>query len=655
MRKLVLTCLASGFFVTAGLAQTLFTYGNNPVSKQEFLRVYQKNSLNKAPDYSAKALREYLDLYSLFRMKVKEAELMRLDTVQSIGRELDNYRKQLAKNYLTDEQVTNKLVKEAYDRMKEEVHVAHILIMAPPAMPPQDTMIAYRKADSLYKLLQKGKADFAVLAKEFSEDRGSKDNGGDIGYMTALQTIYSFENMAYNTPKGKVSAPFRTQLGYHIVKVLDRRPARGEVKVAQILVSVQKSRGEEGVKAAMARVDSIQQQLKAGADFSELARKYSDDKFSVNDGGVLQPFGVGRMAPAFEAAAFDLKNVGDVSKPVRTDYGFHLIKLLQKMPLKPYDSMAAQLKKRVDNDSRSQTARDIFFDKIKEKNGFKEFNDNYAAVNNALKNLPDTGKNAGTFKAADFANMNKPLFTIGGKNYTQYDYLSFAEGLTRGRLVGPREAVVRDIYNMYVNRVVNDFEEHHLEDENADFHNLMEEYRNGIMLFELMDRNVWGKASRDSAGLAAFYEKNKAKYTWDPGFTGAVYHFKDEAALKSAKPILAKKDLKDEDLMKQVNTENNPDAVTVQHGRYEFSRFKDVPQTMLAKGKVSEPVKNADGSYTVVKVEDLYNTPMVKTLDEARGYAVAEYQDYLEKQWNAELRQKYPVKVNEDVFNKMVK
>jgi len=655
MRKLVLTCLASGLFITTGLAQTLFTYGNNPVAQQEFLRVYKKNSLNKQPDYSDKALREYLDLYSLFRMKVKEAELVHLDTVQSIGRELDNYRRQLAKNYLTDEQVTNKLVKEAYDRMKEEVHVAHILIMAPPSMTPADTMVAYRKADSLYKLLSKGKADFAALAKQYSEDRGSKDNGGDIGYMTALQTIYPFENAAYNTPKGKISAPFRTQFGYHIVKVLDRRPARGEVQVAQILVNVQKSKGEEGEKAAMARIDSIQRQLKAGASFEDMARKYSDDKFSVNEGGVLQPFGVGRMAPAFEAAAFELKNVGDVSWPVRTDYGYHLIKLLKKMPLKPYDSVAAQIKKKVDNDSRSQTARDIFFEKIKQKNGFKEYNDNYTAVNNLLKSLPDTGKAAGMFKASDYTGMNKPVFAIGGKNYSQYDFLSFADNLTRGRLVGPREAVVRDIYNMYVNRVVNDFEEHNLEDENEEFHNLMDEYRNGIMLFELMDRNVWGKASRDSAGLKVFYDKNKGKYTWDPGFVGAVYRFKDEAALNAARPILAKKDLKDEDLMKQINTENNPDAVTVQHGRYEFSRFKDVPQSALAKGKASEPVKNADGSYTVVKVDELYNTPTVKTLDEARGYAVAEYQDYLEKEWNEQLRKKYPVKVNEDVFKKMVK
>lgn len=655
MRKLVLTCLASGLIFSTGQSQTLFKFGNTDVSKDDFLRIYQKNSLNKKPDFTEPALREYLDLYSLFRMKVKEAEAQHLDTLASIQNELNNYRKQLAKNYLTDEQVQNKLVLEAYDRMKEEVHVAHILIMSSSTGPSADTVEPYRKIDSIYNAITKKKAEFATLAKKYSDDRGSKDRGGDIGYISSLQTVYPFENGAYSTPVGKVSAPFRSQFGYHVVKVIDRRPARGEVKVAQILISAPKSKGQDGIDYAKKRLDSLQNDMKNGVDFKELVKKYSDDKYSVNDGGELQPFGVGSVAPAFEEAAFGLKKPGDISAPVQTDYGFHIIKLLEKMPVKPYDSIKSQLKRKVESDSRSQVAREIFFERIKQKNQFKEHKENLEPIVTRMSKIADTGKNANMFKASDYTDMNKPLFELAGKPYLQSDFIGYAEGITRGRLQGPKGAVVRDIYNMYTATVVNDLEEHRLVEEQPEFKSLMDEYKDGIMLFELMDRNVWGKASRDTAGLKSFYETRKGKYLWEPGFTGAVYHFKNDKALKEGQKLLAKKELKDEDIIKKMNSDSIPDAVSIQRGHYEFSKFNEVPKSVIAKGKITEPKKNDDGTYTVVKVNEVFDTPSPKSLDDARGYAVAEYQDFLEKDWNDKMRKKYPMKLNEDVFKSMVK
>ncbi len=652
MLKLALTCVASGILLTsAASAQTLFSYGGNPVSKQEFLRVYEKNSLNKKPDFSEPALREYLDLYSLFRMKVREADLQHLDTLPSIERELDNYRKQLAKNYLTDDEVANKLVREAYDRMKDEIHVQHILIMSPMG---SDTAIAYKRIDSISKALQAG-ANFSDLARAVTEDRGSKDNGGDLGYVTALQTVYPFENVMYNTPVGKISPAFRTQFGYHILKVLDKRSAKGEVKVAHIMVGTPKSKGDEGVAAARKRIDSAAAELKKGVPFETVVAKYSDDKFSKDNKGELQAFGVGRVAPVFEEAAFALKKPGDISAPVKTEYGFHIIKLLEKYPMKPFDSLKTSIKKKVENDSRAQTARDIFFDKIKQKNGFKE---NPAALNAMLDmvaKIPDTGKAANTFNVDDYKNMHQTLFTLAGKDYQQSDLAAFAFSLTHGRLNGPKRGTFNDIYKMYVNNVVNDFEEHKLVEENPDFKNLMEEYRDGIMLFELMDRNVWGKASRDSSGLQAFYEAHKGKYMWEPGFVGSVYKFKSDSIMKEGIKLLAQKDMKDEDLVKKLNSDNAPERVTVQHGHYEFSKFKDVPEASIVKGKVTEPVKNADGTYTVVKVDEVFKTQTQKSLDDARGYVVAEYQDFLEKQWNEQMRAKYRVVVNEDTFKSIAK
>lgn len=654
MRKLFLSCIAIST-LTGVSAQTLFTYGNKSVSKEEFLKVYQKNSMNKAPDMSEQALRDYLNLYSLFKMKVSEAKLARLDTVQSIQYELVNYRKQLAKNYLTDEAMSEKLVQEAYDRMKKDVRVAHILIMSSQFAQSKDTVAVYKKADSIYNAIIKG-ADFGKMAEMYSEDADSKKRGGDIGYITALQTVYPFESAAYNTSVGKVSKPFRTQFGYHIVKVVDVRPAIGFATVSQIMVAVSKAKGEEGMKDAQKRVDSIQSELKKGVPFEQLVEKYSDDKYSKENKGLLKPFGVGEMTPEFEKAAFSLKKSGDISGPVVTDYGIHIIKLIDKIGIKPYDSVRLVLKKKVESDSRSATAKEAYVAKIKQQNGFKEYTANYTELYDRISKIPDTGKSANTFTAAQFKDMGKPLFTFNGKEYMQNDLVRFMETMTRGKIMGARNAILKDVYSLYLNNVVTDYQEQKLVEEKPEFRALMEEYTDGIMLFELMDRNVWSKASKDTTGLKTFYETRKTKYLWEPGFTGAVYTFKNESVLKDGQKMLqGKKPATDEELMKKLNTDQMPDAVTITHGRYEFVKYKDLPQESIVKGKLSEAKKNDNGSYTIVKADDVYSTQTPKSLNEAKGYVVAEYQDYLEKKWNDEMRAKYPVKVDEPVFKSMVK
>lgn len=650
MRKLVLSCIAAGAFVS-GYGQSLFTYGPNSVSKDEFLRVYKKNSMNKKPDMSEKELRSYLDLYTLFRMKVAEAEKQQLDTVGSIDRELTNYRKQLSKNYLTDEQITNKLIREAYDRMKENVRVAHILISCPPG---SDTVAPRKKIDSIYKLVDTKAQTFEAMAMAFSDDKGSKERGGDLGYFTALQTVYPFENAAYNTAKGKISAPFRSQFGYHIVKVIDRRADKGEIKVAQILIQTSKSKGEEGKKAARMRADSVMAKLKSGISFAKLVQEYSDDKYTVADSGVMKPFGAGKMVPVFEDAAFGLKKVGDVSAPVETEYGFHIIKLLAKMPLQPFDTLQPQLKRKVENDSRAQTARDIFYDKIKAKNGFREYPDAFNEVFNKLIMIPDTGADAKTIKPGDYNYMSKPVFTLAGKNYLQSDFVAFLFNLTRGKINGPKNAVVRDAYSMYLTNTVTDFQEHRLVEENPDFKTLMAEYRDGIMLFELMDRNVWSKAAKDSTGLKAFFETRKGKYMWEPGFEGAVYKFKNKATFDTGMIMINAGKWTEEEIAKAINTQDRPDGVSVQRGRYEFSRFKDATQAELTANKI-KIMAGENGGTTAIVAKQVFTAPTAKSLDEARGYVVAEYQDFLEKQWNEKMRRDYPVKVNEQVFKSMVK
>jgi peptidyl-prolyl cis-trans isomerase SurA len=639
--------VSSMLTVFSAQAQTLFTYGPNAVSKEEFLRVYQKNNAQKKPDFSAKSVNEYLDLYSLFRMKVKEAEQMKLDTTTAVRTELNNYKGQLARTYLSDKEVTRELVKQAYERMKEEVKVAHILI---PVRPNDDTAKAYQKIDSIYNAIVSKKADFGEMAKQFSEDKSSAVKGGEIGYISALQVVYPFENAAYTTAPGQVSKPFRTQFGYHIIKVEDKRKSRGQVQVAQIMIASPKSKGEQGNADALAKMDKIQAELKGGKKFEDLAKEYSDDKFSKDKGGVMEPFGVGKLMPEFENAAFALKNPGDVAQPIKTEYGLHLIKLVKKIPLESFENVQDNITRRVENDGRAIVAKEAYQEKVKKQHGFKDYPENFAKVMSAL---PPADSKEKTFKADDFKSYTAPLFELNGKKYTQYDFMSYAEGLTKGSLLGNRETAMRDLYKMYQSTTLNDLQQEELEKNNADFRNLITEYRDGILLFDLMDKNVWSKASKDSVGLQEFYTSHKQKYQWQPGFEGTVYQSGSDVDLNKLKAELDKGGDVNEVMQKLTNA-TNPIQVSQQSGRFEFTRFP-VDQSYFAEGKTSKIFRNDDGTFSMVVANKLFKTPAERTLDEARGFAIADYQDYLEKKWNDELKAKYPVKVEEKAMKSIVK
>ncbi len=638
------------FGCSSAFAQTLFTYGGYPVSKEEFLQVYEKNSLNKKPDYSDKAVKEYLDLYARFRMKVSEAEKLHLDTVNAIATELQGYRKQLAQNYMTDKKGIETLVNEAYTRLGKEIRVAHILVKTAQYASPEDSLRAWTKINNVYDLITKKKQSFEQLAKDSSDDKGSSANGGEIGYITALQTIYPFENVAYATPKGKMSKPFRTQFGYHIIKVIDERPSRGEVKVAQILISTPAADGEAAVQAGKLRADSVMAQLKAGADFGELAKKYSDDRFTKDEGGVIPPFGVGKMTPAFEDAAFALTKPGELSGPLKTEYGFHIIKLIAKEPLKPLDSVRSTLTRAVERDYRSVLARETYTNNLKKTYGFKEFPENYKKLSIMI---PESA-----LQTAAFDNIKKdksPLFILQGKTFTAADYGNFAASMTGNRISGPKLSVMDNLYKMFTEKELYGLEEKQLDTKYPEFKALMKEYRDGIMLFELMDRNVWSKASKDSAGLEKFYETNKDKYMWGPSVTGDLYKAKNQKAADALTKALKKKNITSEEVLKAVNTEKEPDLVTLELGRFMLDRFSDAFKTQITSGGVTKASPNDDGSFTVLKADKLYKEPTFKTLAEARGFVIADYQEYLDKTWNDSLKAEYPVTVNQNVLQTIIR
>lgn len=629
----------------------LFSYGGQKVTKSEFLRMYTKNINNQKPDFSEKALREYLTLYSRFKMKVAEAEKLRMDTLQNINTELGTYKKQLAKTYLTDNEVTDKLVKEAYERMKKDVRVSHILLSIPRGT--DDTVAVYRKIDSLSKAI-KGGAYFGAIAKAMSEDKPSAAKNGDVGFFTALQIpAYAFETAAYNTPVGSVSAPIRTAFGYHLVKKTEERAARGEIQVAQIMVNVKKSEGEQGDKNSKAKIDSILTQLKKGANFETMVEKFSDDKFSKNTKGQLASFGVGQMVPAFEDAAFALKKPGEYSEPVKTDFGYHIIKYIGRTPIRPFDSVKNELKKRIEKDGRIEVAREQYTYKIKQKLGYKE---NPSALMELINAIPDSTLRNGTFMGSSYQRFNKNLFEMKEVTFSQADFANYIQDYTKGKIYGAKEGTLKSLFKNYTDKALYDYQENKLIDENDEYKNLLTEYKDGIMLFELTDKTVWSKASQDSTGLNEFYNNNKSKYMWPAGIVKAnLYRTQDEDYAKKVIAALNNPETNktQEEVAKAANGDGPQNKVVYESGKFERSRF---PKNLnLVAGKYAPYYKNDDGSYAIVDPLEIYSTPTQKTLSEARGYVISDYQEYLEKKWIADLEAAYPVKVNEATLKSMVK
>jgi peptidyl-prolyl cis-trans isomerase SurA len=629
-------------------AQNIFSYGGTQVTKEEFLRMYTKNNMSKKADMSEKALREYVTLYSRFKMKVAEAEKMKLDTIGSIVSELTNYKKQLSKSFLTDKDVINNLTKETHDRLKKEIEVAHIMITMPRGN-ERDSMNYYRRADSIYNLLITKKGNWDTLAKYLSEDKSNNTKGGLVGYITALQTPYAFETGAYNTPIGTYSKPVRTQFGYHIIKRIAERPSQGEVQVAQILIIVKKG-DDAGKIIAKAKADSIYAVCKQGKiSFDTLVKAFSQDKFSINNNGELTPFGVGAMALPFEKAAFGLKNADDISMPVETDYGYHIIKLIKKMPLKTYDEMKNELAKKIERDGRVDAAKQAFIGKLKTKYKFQEMP---LALNSMINAIPDSNVRNGNVIVNTSNKGDDKLFSIDGKSFTQTDLYEYIATANRGRLSGTKDAAMRNIYKSYVDKTMLEYEENNLANENVEFKNLIKEYRDGIILFDLTDKSVWTKASTDSIGLADYFAKNTGKYQWNPCFEGNVIKFNNEA---NAKQFLAdiKNGTAEEKAIENINATSGATANS-EKGKFEYDKM-DKSIIAVKENTYSAPFKNADNTFSIAHPVTVFLNKSNKTLNEARGYAIADYQDFLEKQWIASMENKYPVQVNEAVLKSMVK
>lgn len=648
MKKTIILALLLSFAISASFAQrspTLFHYGDQPVQLDEFLRMYTKNLNKKKPDFSKEAVDDYLRLYSLFKMKVAEADRMKLDTLPHLQQELVSYRKQLSKTYLTDGEVTKGLVREAYERTKKDVHIAHIMI--PIAGNSFDTLKSYKTIDSVYKQIKTGRMTFESAARQFSSDKQSATKGGDIGFITSMQVVYPFENVAFGTAVGKISQPFRTVYGYHIVKKLEERPARGEIQVAQIMTRVKKSLGDAGVQQAKAKIEKALAELKQNVPFKTVAEKYNEDEFSKSSFGVMPPFGVGKMVPQYEDAAFALQKPTDISGIIQTENGFHIISLVEKLPIKPFADVEKSIQKKIERDGRMKIAQDRYLNNLKNELSFSE---NTAALDEIIAAIPDsTLRGKRNFNPRVYGNMNKEIFSLGENKLTQADFAQYIQLITRGKVFGAKDFALKGLYNNYVKSVLTEYQEINLARTNPEYRNLLQEYRDGILIFELTDKKVWGKAPKDSVGIQNYYDQNKTRFMWGPSVQGKLFRAKTEEDMKKLLKEVNKVNPKPMDeIVRIVNGEGAQDKLSMREGRFEQNRFKF--KMPFKAGKYMPYQKEKDGSFTMLMVDEVYNQSSQKSLKEARGYVISEYQDYLEKQWHEELMSKYPVKINQSVL-----
>lgn len=612
----------------------IFKYGTDTVYGDEFLRVFNKNK-TKTEKPSKEEIEDYLELYTKFKIKVKEAYALKMDTVPSFVRELDGYRKTLAQPYLRDKKVTEMLVKEAYDRSLQEVRASHILISCPVNAKAHDTLIAYKKALEIRDKITVKNESFAKVAKEFSEDPSAQSNEGDLGYFTAFQMIYPFENAAYNTPIGEVSQPVRTRFGYHILNVVDKRPAKGDVKVAHIMIRLNKEAESDSGKR---RIDAIYEKVKAGEDWNRLTKEFSEDFSSKENGGEVAVFN--RATPnvpfEFKDVAYTLKNTGAISEPFRTQYGWHIVKKLEERNLPSMAEAEANIKRKIERDSRSELNREVVLARIREENNFQDL----GKLDAILKNFDEQLLN-GQWAKTD-KDKNLPIFKIGKNTYFAGDFYDYAFA-NQSRGAENLESTVEELYANYKDYENLVYEEKQLETKYEDFRNIVQEYKDGILLFELTDQQVWSKAVKDSVGLKLFYEDNKENYKWGERINYTLYSVQNPTIAKKVKK-LAKKGTP---ISKISEKYNKADALAVTMTTLTGESGKDSLLKSLPRAKGLYDLPNDGSRVKFVTVNEVIPISY-KTLEENLGQITSDYQTKLERDWINSLREKYPISVFEN-------
>ncbi len=473
--------------------KVLLTIDGEKIRVSEFKGVYEKN-LDIIKDNALKKVKKNLDLFIDFKLKVKEAYRLNLDTLPSFKKEINSYKNQLSALYLQDTVKIHQLVKDAYFRTKNEVKAKHIMIRVPKESSSKDTLEYYNKILEIRDRALKGE-DFETLASEFSDDFSARNdpktgrigNGGNLGYFTAFRMLFPFEEVAFSTEVGKISLPFKTKFGYHIIKVDDIRKSKGKIQAAHILVKDTTSTGKR-------KIDEVYSKLLANEDFKKLAKEYSEDQNSSKNGGNLGKFNPELMPKTFKEACYSLTQINSFSKPFKTRFGWHIVKLLQKHPVKPFAEMKKELEERVKNSDRIKMSKKAVVNKLKKSYNIKEHEE--------AKNILDRKDIFSISKDS----LQSSILSINKKNFTQEEFINYAKGRKHLGLT------IFDIYNKFIEDEIINYYRENLENEEPEYARTIKEYKEGLLIFEFMQQKVWNKSIKDSIGLKQYFEKNISKY-----------------------------------------------------------------------------------------------------------------------------------------------
>ncbi|UHG89234.1 peptidylprolyl isomerase [Spirosoma oryzicola] len=755
----------------------ILTLGTKAFTTDDFFQSFTKNQFS-SDSAQRTDVKNYFDLYTNLKLKVLAAEAEGRDTTEAFREEMNTYRNQLAQSYLTDKVLVESIAAEAYQRMQEEINASHILVPVTEDAAPTDTLAAYQKALDIRKQALAG-TDFAQLAQDNSQDRQTAANGGNLGYFTAFSLVYPVETAAYNTPVGQVSMPIRTRSGYHLIKVNDRRPSRGKLRVAHILVRLSPSADEAGQKAAQDRIDAAYARLQKGESFEAVCQAVSDDITSRANGGLLPAFETGRQVPAFEQAAYTLTKPGDVSKPVRTNYGWHIIKLIERKGLEPYADLAPSLRQRVMTDTRADVLRQATVQRLKKEYPVLE---EKATVEKVLAKA-DSSLLRGQWRYTEPlepALQSKSLFAVSGKPVTVnqfFDYVRQKQQPQRNPALAPAAPIasvtgspaiaMRRLLDRFEGDQLMATEEANLDKKSPEFRSLLNEIRDGVLLSQVMEQNVWERSMTDSTGQRQYFDQNAEKYRFPERAAATIIVAQNDDLLKQARQMLSGKppyqlkrsaaDLtydsnqtmltpKQRETLYDVlvTMARNPEYVVEVSGAHDAAerdsvsagriravvsylqksgvplnriaekdyqgapprRAADAPKDAAAQRRVSfqyfsndkadiakvlnsrQPSSSAGPAVTITEgifaqginpyldsidqwkegittfnragkavsvTINRVEPARAKTFAEARGAVINDYQALLEKQWLAQLRQKYPVKVNEDEIRKLGK
>lgn len=643
-RLLIFAFLLVSCFLSAQTKEVLFTIDNHAFYTDEFIRVYNKN-LDLVKDDSQKDLDKYLELFLGYKLKVEKANKLGLQNGTTYQNELKSYRNQLSKNYLNDSKVTNELVREAYERMQQEVRASHILILVDEGASPEDTLKAYTKVLDIKKRLEAGE-DFIAVAQQFSEDPSVKENNGDLGYFSAFRMVYTFENAAFNTNVGQISKPFRTRFGYHIVKVVDKRVNRGEVTVAHIMIVKQNDAAQN--EKAKTTIDDIYKKIQQGESFETLAQQFSEDKSSAPKGGVLQRFGSGQLSSeAFENIAFGLNDKNQISAPFESQFGWHIVKLIEKHPVRLFDEMKVELEEKIRKDERSMLITNSLAKTMRAK--YKVTKDVKLLAKIKAVVTDEFYSQTWVFPEKNKELNGDILIISKDKKINSKVFLNFISSKQKSNIkTKPVAKLVDELFEKFIDEQLMAYYNENLENEFPEFKNVMDEYRDGLLLFDLMEKEIWNRAKNDTIGLQDFFQKNSKNYQWKKRYNVDILSSTDKKIVEKAQKFLAKG--KSLDYIKEQLNKDGKVNVMSKSGLYEedydvLSNFQN-----LFKGVTNIIAK--DQYFFVVNVTDT-KPAGVKELSECKGKVISDYQQFLENNWVDELKTEFTIKINTDVFSKV--